>query len=186
MLNSITKTHYKEYVRYMITDFFKEYNHKYRGKTPLFVCIGTPMIIGDSIGPLVGSMLQNLGYSVYGTISHPLSASNLNSMHRRLWFKSFVNTPIIAIDAAVNAKQIQDIGTISTCCGAGIYPGSGVGKDFDIIGNSAIAVYAGKDIDDLCDADPDAIQMIAECIASCIHEELQKMKKIKERRGVVC
>lgn len=186
MLNSMTKPEYKEYVHEVVAEFFKEYMHKYKGRMPLFVCIGTPMIVGDSIGPLVGSMLQNLGYSVYGTMAHPLSASNLESMHRRLWFKSFVNTPIIAIDAGVNSNYICEFGKIATLCGTGIYPGAGVGKDFDMLGNSAIVAYAGRDIDDLCDANPDQIQTIAECIAISIHEELQKIKALKERRGMVC
>ena len=35
------------------------------GARLVFVCIGTPRIIGDSVGPRVGSMLKKAGVQAY-------------------------------------------------------------------------------------------------------------------------
>ena len=51
---------------------------------PVIVCIGSDLAIGDSLGPIVGSMLkfktQGLGVFVYGTLSAPITAKEIGYM----------------------------------------------------------------------------------------------------------
>ena len=39
-----------------------------------YACMGTDRVIGDSLGPIVGSMLASNGLNVYGTIEDPMHA----------------------------------------------------------------------------------------------------------------
>lgn len=97
-----------------------------------FVCIGTDRSTGDSLGPIVGTMLEELNYSnVIGTIDHPVHATN---MKERLESVP-VNKTIIAIDAALGAQI--NIGKVFFQKG-GIKPGSGVRKDLPEIGHYSI------------------------------------------------
>ena len=62
-------------------------------KLPVVVCIGSDLAIGDSLGPIVGSMLkfktQGLGTFLYGTLSAPITAKEIKYM--RTFFKTFFN-----------------------------------------------------------------------------------------------
>src|SRR4051794_9429675 len=53
----------------------------------VFVCIGTDRSTGDSLGPLVGSFLEEKDISsfhVYGTLDEPIHAVNLNDRLREI------------------------------------------------------------------------------------------------------
>lgn len=52
----------------------------------VIVCIGTPRIIGDSLGPLVGTYIeqQDKNIKVYGTIENPVHALNLEDIKKKL------------------------------------------------------------------------------------------------------
>ena len=46
----------------------------------VFVCIGTDRSTGDSLGPLIGTLLEEKSihpFHVYGTLDHPIHALNL-------------------------------------------------------------------------------------------------------------
>ena len=50
------------------------------GNLPIIVCIGTDAVIGDSLGPLVGSMLKGLlkGKTyIFGTVESPITAKEV-------------------------------------------------------------------------------------------------------------
>lgn len=97
-----------------------------------FVCIGTDRSTGDSMGPMVGTMLEELNYSnVIGTIDHPLHAMN---MVERLESVP-INKTIIAIDAALGKEK--DIGCVFFSKG-GVRPGSAVKKELPPIGDFSI------------------------------------------------
>ena len=51
-----------------------------RDDTPVILCIGTDRIIGDCLGPMVGSMLSKESRNrlpIYGTLDHTVHALNL-------------------------------------------------------------------------------------------------------------
>lgn len=104
---------------------------------PVFVCIGSDRVTGDSLGPLVGSkLLCSSGFShpVYGTLDFPIHALNLkDAMHM---IKSFHPcSPIIAIDASLGTKRHQHYITVSS---GSLCPGSGVDKKLMAVGDISI------------------------------------------------
>ena len=112
-------------------------------KTPIFVCIGSDLVLGDSLGPLVGTLLRkkNILPFVYGTLNYPITAKEVQ------YAKNYVklmhkNSTIIAIDAAVGSSQ--DVGQIKVI-DKGIKPGLGVKKDLEEIGDvSIIGIVSSK------------------------------------------
>lgn len=53
---------------------------RYQVSEPVILCIGTDRIIGDSLGPLTGSLLKKRAgeaLHVYGTLEHTVHACNL-------------------------------------------------------------------------------------------------------------
>ena len=53
---------------------------------PIVVCIGSDLAIGDSLGPIVGSMLayktQGLSVFLYGTLSSPVTAKDIRYLRQ--------------------------------------------------------------------------------------------------------
>lgn len=98
------------------------------------VCIGTDRSTGDSLGPIVGYKLKPFfsnKIGIYGTLSEPVHAKNLNetlNMINKTYKKPF----IIAIDACLGS--LNHVGYISIGEGP-IKPGAGVLKDLPAIGN---------------------------------------------------
>lgn len=68
----------------------------------VFLCIGSDRSTGDAFGPFVGTMLKEhqLSYPVYGTLSNPVHALNLESILKEIQ-KSFNDPLIIGIDACL-------------------------------------------------------------------------------------
>jgi putative sporulation protein YyaC len=96
------------------------------------VCIGTDRSTGDSLGPMVGLMLQQRGIrNVYGTLHKPVHAVSmeegiLNTLPKRY---------TLAIDACLGqsssvGKAICEIGPLK--------PGAGVGKTLPAVGDAHI------------------------------------------------
>ena len=107
------------------------------GIQPVFVCIGSDRVTGDSLGPLVGTKLQYTdGFSlpVYGTLDFPIHALNLKDAMRSIKYFHPRN-PIIAIDASLGTKRHQHYITIST---GSLCPGSGVDKKLMEVGDISI------------------------------------------------
>lgn len=103
-------------------------------KEIIFACIGTDRSTGDSLGPLVGTQLEKLGYHVLGTLEHPLHALNLEERMTEVNEK-YPDHFVLAIDACLgNSHSIGDILVQPN----GLYPGKAVGKDFPMVGNACI------------------------------------------------
>ena len=103
---------------------------------PIVLCIGSDLAIGDSLGPVVGTMLRKKGYSgaVYGTLKNPVTAKEVKYINDFLK-KTHPNSPVIAIDAAVG--EDADIGLIKVADGA-LKPGSGANKRLGKVGDISI------------------------------------------------
>lgn len=103
-------------------------------KKVLFICIGTDRATGDCLGPLVGTNLKRLGYSVLGTMDEPLHAKNLIQELQKV---STIYNPdlVLAIDASLG--RLEDIGTINLA-NSPLRPGAGVHKDLPPVGNISI------------------------------------------------
>ena len=114
---------------------------------PVVVCIGSDLAIGDSLGPITGSMLkyktQGLGVFLYGTLSAPVTAKEIKYM-REFLKETHKKNPVIAIDAAVG--EMGDIGLIKIN-DTPIKPGAGANKQLGTLGDiSIMGIVAEKSI----------------------------------------
>ena len=101
----------------------------------LFLCIGTPEIPGDSLGPNIGSSIKKcLPYPVFGTCEQPVHALNLqNTLHHI--HNTYQNPVIIAIDAAMGNRFQEGFITLKK---GPLHPGSGLGKQLPPVGHIQI------------------------------------------------
>lgn len=109
-------------------------NEIHSARPVVVVCIGTDRSTGDSLGPLVGTMINKKkidGIAVYGTLDEPIHAVNLNDTLEAIGDR-FRHPYIIAIDACLG--QFSSIGTIQLGDGP-IKPGAGVNKDLPPVGD---------------------------------------------------
>ena len=112
---------------------------------PVFICIGSDLVLGDSLGPLVGTFLRNKNIPnyIYGTLKAPITAKEVDYAGK-LIENTHKNSICIAIDAAVG--EVGDIGLIRVV-DRGLKPGLGVNKNLNLIGDiSIIAVVAEKSL----------------------------------------
>lgn len=116
-------------------------------KPPVIVCIGSDLAIGDSLGPITGSMLkfktQGLGIFLYGTLAAPVTAKEIKYM-RTFLKETHAGSQIIAIDAAVGSEG--DIGLIKIN-DTPLMPGAGANKQLGALGDlSIMGVVAEKSV----------------------------------------
>lgn len=134
---------FNKYVSDGIVQSLCEFNPK--KQKPLFICIGSDLVLGDSLGPLVGTFLKRnkLETYVYGTLNMPITAKEVE--YAKTYIKQMHPASlIIAIDAAVGAGD--DIGLIKVQ-NRGLKPGLGVNKNLGVIGDlSIVGVVASKSL----------------------------------------
>ena len=135
---------YNNYTSIRICDAISKINED--SKPPIILCIGSDLVLGDSLGPLIGTLLvkSNIPAFVYGTLSFPITAKEVN------YAKDYVknlhpDSMVIAVDAAVG--DIEDIGIIRVKK-KGLKPGLGVKKNLKTVGDcSIIGIVAEKSKD---------------------------------------
>ena len=106
----------------------------------LFLCIGDSSIIGDSLGPLIGSFIQKnkdfiqkkKNIEVIGTLEFPIGYKKINNINNIR-----ENTFIITIDSALGSEK--NIGKIiidesTLCAGQGLNKGKYLAGDITIRG----------------------------------------------------
>ena len=116
-------------------------------KPPVVVCIGSDLAIGDSLGPITGSMLkyktQGLNVFLYGTLAAPVTAKEIKYM-RTFLKETHPRAQVIAVDAAVGNEG--DIGLIKIH-DSPLLPGAGANKKLGAIGDlSIMGIVAEKSI----------------------------------------
>lgn len=115
-----------------------------QGSAPstVFVCIGTPRIVGDSIGPRVGSKLLEVGVNayVYGTLERPITALNLHR-YRKMLAMYHRGDVIVTIDATMG--NLVDIGSIKLCDG-GLRPAGAFKRRSAKLGDIGVMAIVGE------------------------------------------
>lgn len=127
------KVHYKDNLAYYeIAYFLKDY----MDENSIIVCIGTDRCIGDCLGPLVGTFLKekNFPLNVYGTISDPIHALNIDKKLQEIK-RTHPASNIIGVDACLGDNK--SIGEIQAR-DYPIHPGKGVGKVLPEVGETSI------------------------------------------------
>jgi len=143
MQNNFSISCFNEYASDGISSALSELNQQ--KLRPIFICIGSDLVLGDSLGPLVGTFLKNknLPTYVYGTLNFPITAKEVE--YARTYLKqTHPKTISIAIDAAIG--ESGDIGLIRVL-EKGLKPGLGVDKNLGTVGDlSIIGVVAEKSL----------------------------------------
>lgn len=113
----------------------------------VFLCIGTSKIIGDAIGPILGSNLKDIENEfihIYGTIENNLHFNNTKNIINNI-NRNYINPCIVSIDAALSNKN--NIGDIVIGKGF-IKLGKALDKNFGVYCNINIKCIVGNYYDD--------------------------------------
>lgn len=100
----------------------------------IIICIGSDRSTGDSLGPIVGSLLtkrKQSRYIIYGTLENPIHALNLIDQLDKIKLRH-ENSFIIAVDACLGRSQ--SVGNINASIGA-LKPGLAMKKDLPEVGH---------------------------------------------------
>lgn len=120
-----------------LSDLIRDLNPA--GKRPLvLLAIGTDRSTGDSLGPLVGSRVNELApglFNTFGTLDEPVHAVNLKEKLLEIE-ERFPQPLIIAVDACLG--QMQNVGSITLGKGS-LHPGTGVHKNLPPVGEIYIS-----------------------------------------------
>lgn len=111
-----------------LDELSSEYTHL------IVLCIGSDRSTGDCLGPLVGSMLNDLQHdsvTVMGNLSKPVHALNIRDT-KQLIEEKYQSPAILAVDACLGQKQM--IGHLEIGKGS-LLPGAAVKKRIPPIGN---------------------------------------------------
>lgn len=114
---------------------------------PVIVCIGSDLAVGDSLGPITGSMLkyktQGLRAFIYGTLASPITAKEIKYL-RAFLKETHKGSQIIAVDAAVGTEG--DVGLLKLS-DSPLFPGAGANKKLGAIGDiSIMGIVAEKSL----------------------------------------
>lgn len=129
---------------------FSNYLYQERKKyfEVVFLCIGTDRVIGDCLGPLVGTMLEEklekyniFNLSIYGTLQKNICYTNIQEILEILQ-KKHQNACIVVIDAALSNKE--NIGKVFIKREKMIL-GKSLNKTKVEIGDISIKAVVGKD-----------------------------------------
>ena len=104
---------------------------------PVFLCIGSDRVTGDSLGPIIGSRLSSLlpeYFSIYGTLERPVHALNLSDTLHSI-YKNHPDRLLIAVDAPLGTQKHQGYVTVAH---GSLSPGAGVNKTLESAGDISI------------------------------------------------
>ena len=107
------------------------------GRPQVYMCIGTDKVFADSLGPRVGSMLNEQMARptfVYGMVTDNITAENLAVCHN-LIKRLHPDSQLVVIDAAVGTED--QIGNVQISDG-GIIPGAATNKNLPLVGDVGI------------------------------------------------
>ena len=160
----------------LFEDFIIKLKRKisYSTKEIVFVCIGSNKIIGDSIGPRIGSLLkQNTKLQIYGDMNNNISKyEEIKNISNKL-----KNKFVIAIDSALS--DYDDIGEIYVT-NKRLKLAEGMNLNKGTIGDLCIKVVVGRNMDNryknfmkLKNADINFIEELSINIAVCIKLAVQ-------------
>lgn len=133
--NSIEENSYIDFGR-RLSEILKD--NCYVDTTIVLLCIGTDKCVGDSLGPLIGHMLENKFATnrirIYGTLTSPVHACNLESTIDFI-HSSIPNPFIIAVDASLGVAEHIGFATVKN---GPLKPGIGVKKHLPEVGDVCI------------------------------------------------
>lgn len=154
----------------------------------LFICIGNSKIIGDSLGPLVGSIIlknkekiekdNNVQIDVIGTINNPLVYSKIETVISKINKNEY--SKIIIIDSAFgNKNNIGEISINNSIINVGKGLNEGRLLKGDVILKGIVAqnhFNTNKNIKALNEVTLEQIEIISKKVIKIIYTAILKMK----------
>lgn len=103
------------------------------------MCIGTDLVSGDCLGPMVGQLLidRDLPAFVYGTLVSPITALNVAEYYSYIRKNHF--STVIAVDSCVGSN----VGSISVFKG-GLFPGAASKKNLPLVGDISVTAVTSS------------------------------------------
>ena len=143
----------------------------------IMLCIGSDRYIGDALGPLVGTYLEeNTDCIVYGSLDRPVHASNLVKVIDTIHLQ-YQQPIIIAVDACLGNSN--EIGKIEIWEGS-LEAGIAVGACLPCVGNISIigVVNASGRIGylDLQSTPLSIVMKLSKCIGEALRDAINSMK----------
>ena len=143
----------------------------------VYMCIGTEKVFSDSLGPRVGTLLNEnmlFPHFVYGLCEQNITAENL--VYSYNFIKALhPDCPVIVVDAAVGSSD--QIGKIQLSDG-GILPGAATNKNLPSIGDlGIIGIVAEKGMSDFYTLNSEKDQLVGR-VAQFIAEAILIASKI--------
>ena len=127
------------------------------------LCIGTPKVVGDSVGPRVGSLLKAAGLpdriKIIGCTDEPVYRGNIASMLMSLRNDAL----LVCVDAALSSN----FPTINIRTGP-MHPGAAVSDELPKLGDVSILCSVAETTKDLRLCSEDYINSIAEEAATTL------------------
>lgn len=143
----MVKEHYQEInIKFSANALYRAFSKS--GKKRIVIAnIGTPKLIYDAIGPLIGSMLVKKrlnNIDIYGTLDDPIHALNVEKFAETI--KPIQDDAFIIATDACLCGNIKNIGSI-IIGNTPIRPGIGVNKKLPNIGDVSISAGVALTID---------------------------------------
>ncbi|MGG1615169.1 spore protease YyaC [Paenibacillus sp. NRS-1781] len=121
-----------------LVPFFREIHSQHEMNKLTFVCIGTDRSSGDSLGPLVGTMLMEQGFPhVIGSMTEPCDAEHLVSYLERIP----QDHHIIAIDACLGQQGSAGMFLVAR---EPLTPARSVGLALPSVGDYSVAAIVNE------------------------------------------
>ena len=138
----------KEFVRNFENKLYSQRKLK-KFSQIVFLCVGTDKVIGDAVGPLIGSKLKNLfencniyNINIYGSLEDNVNYINVQNIINKIE-KHHKDACLIVVDSALSKNE--NIGRIFVSNKKTIL-GKGLNKNRVEIGDISIKVVVGKDL----------------------------------------
>lgn len=171
----VAKAHFKNnYQLKYLSDFIR--NKLPIGKRVAIICIGTSRSTGDSLGPIVGTLLSKYGFAnadVYGTIECPVHALNLEQIINKVLLSEDLPF-IIAVDSALGRKS--SVGMIYAD-NRPVQPGAALNRKLQQVGDVSVTgvinVMNQRSLAMVQNTKQGKVMQMAEAIAGCLERALR-------------
>ena len=145
---------------------------------PVFLCVGSSNVVGDSFGPLVGEILtKKFGIKqVFGNLEHNITSKNLEQVYALIKLK-FPTSKIVIIDAAItHDSNVGMVNFLSTGCVPACQTNLKIYGDYSLLGLTNVIGVSGLNF--LKTVKFKMVLDMANFVASTINASLELIKKV--------
>lgn len=127
------------------------------------LCVGTPKLIGDAVGPLVGTLLEDKllypSVKIIGTLEQPVTSKSYTARLKELRHNSYIVVVDAALSPAYPSFEIVQ---------GPMQPGAAVSKKPAPIGDISVKCYTGATLSSLMSCDLNCTYKMAVTVAETL------------------